>query len=293
MYWSTKIKRAFGGESEATLPNSFEGPAGRERAKAVLMNNPAVGINENTADELLIKGEFVFYRKGNCLIKEGDHDDDVFFLLAGDVDIVFGRRLGSIRTSPNQIGEMAAIDPGQKRSANVFAGSDEVAALRVSGADFNLVRNANAGFQSRLQREMSTRHRERINASKVAKQNNSLSWFLISLGAGLLSGAVCWFVFPDDWTNLAQSVAAAGAGLFMFIFTLLHNPAFFWRRCAGITLSAILGLLMFDCFLTFEINQGFGNLSMAFGEGEGPADWKTIVGLLVVMAICAYKDKSA
>ncbi len=292
MYWTAKITRALGRESEAKLPSRFEGDAGQEQARSVLLNNPAVGGNEDVANRLLATGNLTFFRRGNPLIKEGDHDKDVYFLLAGEVDIVFGARLGSIRSSPNQVGEMAAIDPGKKRSANVIARSDEVAALRVSGAEFNAIRNENSDFQNRLQREMSTRHRERINAGKVAKENNSLSWFLVSLGAGLTSGFVGWFVLPDGWTALAHSIAAAGIGLFLFIFTLLHNPAFFWRRCAGLSLSAMLGLLMIDRFLTFKIEQGFGSLSVGFGGSGGPVDWKIVFGLLVAMAICAYKDRS-
>lgn len=292
MYWAAKIIRALGRESEALLPSRFGSNAGQEQTRSVLLNNPAVGGDEGVADRLLSTGNLAFFRKGNRLIKEGDHDTDVFFLLAGEVDIVFGTRLGSIRGSPNQVGEMAAIDPGQKRSASVIARSDEVAALRLSGAEFNAIRHSNSGFQSRLQREMSTRHRERINAGKVAKQNNSLSWFLISLGVGLIAGGIGWFAGPDDWTALAHGVAASGLGLFFFIFALLHNPAFFWRRCAGLSLSAMLGLLMIDRFLSFKIEQGFGSLSVDLGGSGEPADWKIVFGLLATMAICAYKDRS-
>ena len=291
MYWTAKITRALGREPEAQLPSRFRGDAGREQARSVLLNNPAVGGDEDVANRLLTTGNLTFFRRGDLLIKEGDHDNDVYFLLAGEVDIVFGARLGSIRSSPNQVGEMAAIDPGKKRSANVIARSDEVAALRVSGMEFNAIRNANSDFQNRLQREMSDRHRERINAAKVAKQNNSLSWFLASTGAGFAGGAAAWFAWPDDWTVVAQSVAACGAGLLVFVFTLLHNPAFFWRRCAGLSLSAMLGLMMIDRFLTFKIEQGFGSLSVGFGGSGGPVDWKIVFGLLAAMAICAYKDR--
>lgn len=265
MYWAAKITRALGREPEAQLPSRYRGDADQEQARSVLLNNPAVGGDEEVANRLLAKGNLTFFRRGNPLINEGDHDSDVYFLLAGEVDIVFGTRLGSIRSSPNQVGEMAAIDPGSKRSASVIARSDEVAALRVSGTEFNAIRTANSDFQRRLQREMSDRHRERINAAKVAKQNNSLSWFLASIGAGLAGGAFAWFAWPDDWTMVAQSVAACGMGLLIFVFTLLHNPAFFWRRCAGLSLSAMLGLMMIDRFLTFRIEQGFGSLSVGFG----------------------------
>ena len=291
MYWTAKITRALGREPEAQFPSRFEGDAGQGMAQSVLLNNPAVGGDPDVANRLLATGNLTFFRRGNHLIKEGDHDNDVYFLLAGEVDIVFGTRLGSIRSAPNQVGEMSAIDPGQKRSANVIARSDEVAALRVPGTEFNTIRKSNTDFQSRLQREMSDRHRQRINAAKVANQNNSLSWFLASIGAGLLGGVAAWFAWPEDWTLVAQSVAACGTGLLMFIFMLLHNPAFFWRRCAGLSLSAMLGLMMIDRFLTFKIEQGFGSLSVGFGNSGGPVDWKILFGLLSAMAICAYKDR--
>lgn len=291
MYWTAKIIRALGREPEAQFPSRFGGNAGQANARSVLLNNPAVGGDQEVANRLLATGNLTFFRRGNHLIKEGDHDNDVYFLLAGEVDIVFGTRLGSIRNAPNQVGEMAAIDPGQKRSANVIARSDEVAALRVPGTEFNMIRNSNTDFQNRLQREMSDRHRQRINAAKVANQNNSLSWFLASIGAGLVGGAAAWFAWPDDWTLVAQSVAACGTGLLIFIFMLLHNPAFFWRRCAGLSLWALLGLMMIDRFLTFKIEQGFGSLSVGFGNSGGPVDWKILFGLLLAMAICAHKDR--
>ncbi len=287
------MTRALWREPEAQFPSRFGGDAGQEQARSVLLNNPAVGGDQDVANRLLATGNLTFFRRGNLLIKEGDHDNDVYFLLAGEVDIVFGKRLGSIRSSPNQVGEMAAIDPGKKRSANVIARSNEVAALRVPGTEFNMIRNSNTDFQSRLQREMSDRHRQRINAAKVAKENNSLSWFLASIGAGLAGGAAAWFAWPDDWTVVAQSVAACGTGLLTFVFMLLHNPAFFWRRCAGLSLSAMLGLMMIDRFLTFKIEQGFGSLSVGFGGSGGPVDWKILFGLLSAMAICAYKDRSS
>lgn len=292
MYWAVKIKRALWGEPEAQLPSRFGGGADQEQCRSVLLNNPVVGGDEDIANQLLSTGNLAFFQRGDRLIKEGDHDNDVYFLLAGEVDIVFGTRLGSIRSSPNQVGEMAAIDPGQKRSATVMARSDEVAALRVSGTAFNAIRKANADFQGRLQREMSGRHRERINAAKVAKQDNSLSWFLISIGTGLFGGTVGWFTWPDDWTMLAQSVAAAGIGLIFFVFTLLRNPAFFWRRCFGVSLWAMLSLLALDRFLTFKVEKGFGSLTVGFGGSGGLVDLKTVLGLLAAMAICAYKDRS-
>lgn len=293
MYRAAKIKRALGRQPEAQLPSRFGGGANQELVRSVLLNNPVVGGDADIANQLLSNGNLAFFWRGDRLIKEGDHDNDVYFLLAGEVDIVFGTRLGSIRSSPNQVGEMAAIDPGQKRSANVITRSDEVAALRVSGTAFNEIRKAHADFQIRLQREMSERHRERINAAKVAKQNNSLSWFLISIGAGLFGGIVSWFTWPDDWTVFAQSLAATGVGLLIFVFTLLRNPAFFWRRCFGISLWAMLSLLAIDRFLTVKVERGFGSLTLGFGGSSGPLDLKIVLGLLAAMAICAYKDRAS
>lgn len=297
MYWAAKIARILNFEKQAKLPAKFSGLDAEEQVKSVLASNLAIRGNADLTNEFWQAGEVVYFRKGETIIRQGETDNDVYFLLAGSVDVVFKRQLGSIRKAPNQIGEMAAISMGEPRSATVVASTDEVAALKVPGAGFHRIWKASSEFQASLQIEMNTRHVQRVQAGEVAKKNNSLFWFATSLGLAIVSGLTAWFFFaPQDWTEVARAALSAMVGLGLFVFSLLHNPAFFWRRCAGLVLLAMVGFFSIDQFVAFEASEGFGSLSIDIRskgtDTEGAPDLVEMVGFVVVFIVCALMDRN-
>ena len=295
MYWSSKLKRALGLGPKEQLPEMFTGDSGSKRANEVLLANPAVHGNQRLVDSLLGNGETVFFRQGDKLIHQGGQDNCVYFLLSGEVDIVFKLQRGTIREAPNQVGEMAAIDPGATRSATVVARTNEVAALRVCGTHFNNLLKAYPRFQELLQIEMLARHRERIVAGKIARTNNSAVWFAISTGVGLVAGlASCYISASINWTTTAQTVVSVGAGLLVFLFTLLHNPAFFWKRTFGIVFLAMLGTFALDSFVSMEAKQGLGSLQVAIRMGDHNTEWEMYLvkatPFILVLGLCALVE---
>lgn len=296
MYWAAKLARILKLEKNAQLPAKFSGPEAKEQARSVLANNPAIRGNISLADEFLEAGNVVYFRKGEVLIKQGDTDNEVYFLLAGTVDVVFKSQLGSRRTAPNQIGEMAAINLGETRSATIVAASDEVAALQIPGVSFHHIWEANTEFRNSLQLEMDTRFRERIQAGEVAKKNNSFLWFITSSGLAIAGGLTSWFFFaPQDWTDTARAALSALIGLGLFLFALLHNPAFFWRRSAGLVLLAMIGVLSLDHLIAFEASEGFGSLSIDVqsngADKSGTSSFVETIGFVVVFIVCAIMDR--
>ena len=296
MYWTAKLARFVNLEKKARLPAKFSGPEAEEQVRSVLANNPAIRGNIGLTNEFLEAGDVVYFRKGEVIIKQGDTDNEVYFLLAGTVDVVFKSQLGSRRTAPNQIGEMAAIKLGQTRSATIVAATDEVAALRISGASFHRIWEANTEFQNSLQLEMDSRFRERIQAGEVAKKNNSLVWFITSSGLAIVGGVTSWFFLaPQDWTDTARAALSAFIGLGLFLFALLHNPAFFWKRSAGLVLLAMIGVLSLDHLVAFEASEGFGSLSIDVQsngtEKSGSSSIVETIGFVVVFIVCAVMDR--
>lgn len=296
MYWSAMIRKIIGWEGKARLPEQFSGDGASDLVRKTLCENRAIRGNAAIVDRLMELGEIVFFRKGDHLIHEGDQDNDVYFLLSGEVDIVFKRQLGSKRVAPNQVGEMSAIQLGSKRSASVYALTSEVAALKVTGRGFNCIWTDNPEFQQNLQIEMTARHRERIAAGEVAKRNNSSAWFWISVGVGLVSCLLAWLFFvPATWTLDARSAATGMAGLAAFILMLLHNPAFFWRRCFGLVLFAMAGVFALDQFFSVQAEQGFPSLQVAIRSGESESDWRqTLINqgaFVLTLIICAWMDR--
>ena len=190
---------------------------------------------------------------------------------------------------------MAAINPGTRRSASLVARSDEVAALKVPGTDFKKLLNANPRFQQLLQIEMTARHQERNAAGNIARRNNSGTWLAISAVAGLIAALAGWYIpSSTEWTTTAQAIVSFGSGLLIFLFTLLHNPAFFWKRTFAIVLLAMIGKLALDSFVSMEAKQGFGSLQISINIADQNAEWEMYlvkaVPFLLVLGLCALME---
>lgn len=88
------------------------------------------------AEAIATAGELVEYKAADTLMAEGGEDNDVFFLVAGGVSVVVkGQEVRTLKAGAH-VGEMAAIEPSQRRSASVFA-EDTVVAIKMSGAEFS------------------------------------------------------------------------------------------------------------------------------------------------------------
>jgi CRP/FNR family cyclic AMP-dependent transcriptional regulator len=92
---------------------------------------PAVGsfLGSLAADERTALGEIGHarsYRRGERMILEGDRNDTTYLVLEGRVRVFTGTPEGNevtlcVRGPGDLIGEMGALDPGGRRSANVVA----------------------------------------------------------------------------------------------------------------------------------------------------------------------------
>jgi CRP/FNR family transcriptional regulator, cyclic AMP receptor protein len=59
---------------------------------------------------------------------QGAEDNDIYFILAGTFDVVVNGRRVAGRSAGDHVGEMAAVQPAQKRSATVTALEDAIVA---------------------------------------------------------------------------------------------------------------------------------------------------------------------
>jgi CRP-like cAMP-binding protein len=81
------------------------------------------------------RGELLTFAAGQGFIVQGDPTSEVFFILDGFCEVVVDDEVVAQRGPRNYIGEMAAIQPGQLRTATCVATEDMVV-IRVTGADF-------------------------------------------------------------------------------------------------------------------------------------------------------------
>ncbi|MGO6822237.1 TIR domain-containing protein [Rhizobium ruizarguesonis] len=89
----------------------------------------------DVAEAIASGGELVQFAAGDVLIAEGGEDNDVFFLVSGHVSVVVkGQEVRQLK-SGDHVGEMAAIEPSQKRAASVIA-VETVVAIKMPGSNF-------------------------------------------------------------------------------------------------------------------------------------------------------------
>jgi CRP/FNR family cyclic AMP-dependent transcriptional regulator len=99
----------------------FEGASGRSNLIEALRNQKIVAGNPDLAERIADTGVLVEVNKGTTIIDQGAEDNDVYLIIAGAFDIVVNGRKVARRFANDHVGEMAAIQPTQRRSATVTA----------------------------------------------------------------------------------------------------------------------------------------------------------------------------
>lgn len=106
----------------------FEGEAGRRLRIEALTNQKMVAGNKALAEELADRVQLLTFMPNDVLIEQGGSDNHVYMILLGSVNIVVNGRVVALRGPNDSIGEMAAVEPIQKRSATVIAKEETVVA---------------------------------------------------------------------------------------------------------------------------------------------------------------------
>lgn len=96
------------------------------KAQKIAGGDPAL------ARELAAAGELVEVKKAARIIEQGGHDTDVYLIVAGALDIVVNGKTVGTRIAGDHVGEMAAMQPEQRRSATIAAREDSLL-LKIAG----------------------------------------------------------------------------------------------------------------------------------------------------------------
>ena len=138
----------------------FDGPEGRRLLIEALRTQPVIGDDATLAGKIADSVEVAAFEPDSVLIEDSASDNDICFILAGVVSIrVLGREV-AVRTAGQHIGEMALIDPGQRRSASAVA-EDEVVIARLSEPAFTDLAESNPRLWRNIARELASRLRQR------------------------------------------------------------------------------------------------------------------------------------
>lgn len=114
----------------------FQGDEGRRRLIAALTEHRLIANRQELAERLVSVGELMEVPAGTAFINQGDQASDVFFIIAGKVEIRVNGKVVANRFPGDHVGEMAAIEPSQPRSASAVPVETTVL-IKVSEADFS------------------------------------------------------------------------------------------------------------------------------------------------------------
>jgi CRP/FNR family cyclic AMP-dependent transcriptional regulator len=120
------------------MKRRFEGTDGQRRLIMALQSCHLVEHNEALANRLAEVGQLVSFEVGDTIMTQGAEDNDVYFILVGEANVLVNGRQVAIREVRDSIGEMALHNPTEPRSATINART-AVVALKVSEPDFHQV----------------------------------------------------------------------------------------------------------------------------------------------------------
>lgn len=106
----------------------FAGEDGRRLRVEALLTQKLVGGNRALAEALADEVTLLEVNPGDVLITQGASENDIYMILAGRADILVNGRVVNRRQANDHVGEMAAVEPLQKRAATVLVTEAGVAA---------------------------------------------------------------------------------------------------------------------------------------------------------------------
>ena len=155
-------------------------------------------------DALLREGKLEAWRPQCSLIEQDEDDNDLYIIIAGSCDIVVNGRTVGHRGPGDHVGEMALIEPAQKRSATVVAAT-EVVALTVSEPAFDAVAKEHPTLYKVIAKELARRLLQRN--ALIGGYRERIRLFVISSAEALPIARAIQTCFEHDpfhvviWTD--------------------------------------------------------------------------------------------
>jgi len=188
----------------------FQGEKGKRLLVDALTTQKLVVGARAVAEELADRCELVAMPVGSCLVEQGGDDNDLFFILAGTFDVIINGRKIACRGPNDHVGEMAAIQPSQKRSATLIAAEDAVVA-KLSEEAFTDIASRYPQLYRHIAQELSRRLLQRN--AHVGAYREKIRVFIMSSAEALPVARAIQNAFSHDpfltivWTDGCFKVA--------------------------------------------------------------------------------------
>ncbi|NVH78365.1 cyclic nucleotide-binding domain-containing protein [Paraburkholderia sp. JPY432] len=106
----------------------FSGETGKRLRVEAFTGQKFVGGDKDLAAELADMAELIQVKTCDVIIHQDATDNDVYFIITGTFDTVVNPTPIRRRLPGDSVGEMAAVEPIQKRSATVREAEDSLVA---------------------------------------------------------------------------------------------------------------------------------------------------------------------
>lgn len=181
------------------LIDRFTGAGSEAVLLDCLRNAKLVQGDKGIANELIAGGQVIGFDAGAVLIEQDGEDTDIYLLIAGECDIVINGRIVARRGPGDHVGEMAAIEPRQRRSATVAAAKETVA-IKLTEPAFRAVATRYPEIYRDIARELSRRLLQRNALIGVYREKIRL--FIISSAEALPMARELQNAFEHDPFNV-------------------------------------------------------------------------------------------
>jgi predicted nucleotide-binding protein len=121
------------------MVNRFVGTEARRRLIDALLNCQLIKHDKELAGKLAETGEVVEFKKDDVIMSEGEDDNDIYFILAGEVEVSIKKNIVAVRKAGDVVGEMAIVNPSEPRSATLKALGSGAVALKVTEPEFTRI----------------------------------------------------------------------------------------------------------------------------------------------------------
>ena len=182
----------------------FEGESGRRTLVDTLKDQKIVAGNTALAEQIADVAERIEVKQGATIIEQGGEDNDVYLIVAGAFDIVVNGHRVARRIPNDHVGEMAAIQPTQRRSATVTA-ADSSVVCKLTEAQLTELGNKYPDIWRYFAKELARRLEQRNALITTARAK--IRVFIISSAEGLHIARTIQNAFEHDpftvtvWTD--------------------------------------------------------------------------------------------
>jgi CRP/FNR family cyclic AMP-dependent transcriptional regulator len=186
------------------MKNRFAGDSGRQVLVDTLKDQKMVAGNADLAGEIARIGELVEVKTDTAIITQGGEDSDVYLIVAGSFNIVVNGRVVAGRFPNDHVGEMAAVQHTQRRSATVVAREDSVV-VKFTGPQLAELGQKHPEIWRRFAKELARRLEQRN--ALVTAVSDKIRVFIISSAEALEIARTIQNAFDHDpfsvtvWTD--------------------------------------------------------------------------------------------